>query len=102
MLAWQWQYVFMLRKILRTFILKFSALLAAAVMCVPGAPLAAGESCPRACQTAREKIAVLAAEFKRGKSFYTSRAFSEAQARKRFIDPFFEAFGWDVDNSFTR
>ncbi len=30
---------------------------------------------------------------------YHSPAFSEAEARVQFIDPFFKALGWDMDNS---
>ncbi|WP_214041657.1 Eco57I restriction-modification methylase domain-containing protein [Methanoculleus sp.] len=29
---------------------------------------------------------------------YTSPSYNESQARKEFIDPFFEALGWDVNN----
>ncbi len=62
-------------------------------------PPANDNRCSLACQLGRAKVAVLVAEFERNKAHYTSRAFSEADVRKHFIDGFFEALGWDVNNS---
>ncbi len=62
-------------------------------------PPANDNRCSLACQLGRAKVAALVAEFERNKAHYTSRAFSEADVRKHFINGFFEALGWDVDNS---
>jgi hypothetical protein len=37
--------------------------------------------------------------FERNKEAYTSGGYNETQARREFIDPFFEALGWDVNNT---
>lgn len=59
----------------------------------------APDDCRADCARARDQVAALVAEFDANRDFYTSRGFSEADAREKFIDPFFEALGWDVDNS---
>lgn len=41
----------------------------------------------------------LSLQFKAKEDFYTSKKFNEADLRYKFIDPFFEALGWDVLNS---
>ena len=48
----------------------------------------------------REKIRGLVEKFERDKHFYLSKQhhYLEAQARHDFIDPFFEALGWDIGN----
>ncbi|NQE45861.1 hypothetical protein C5S31_07560 [ANME-1 cluster archaeon GoMg2] len=46
----------------------------------------------------REKIRKLVEQFERDKYFYLSKQYLEAQARQDFIDPFFEALGWDIGN----
>lgn len=45
-----------------------------------------------------EKISRLVEKFERDKHFYLSKQYLEAQARRDFIDPFFEALGWDIEN----
>jgi len=44
------------------------------------------------------KVKGLMADFRANESFYQSAGFSEAQARKDFIDKFFIALGWDVNH----
>jgi hypothetical protein len=46
----------------------------------------------------REEIRKLVEQFERDKYFYLSKQYLEAQARQDFIDRFFEALGWDIDN----
>jgi len=55
-------------------------------------------ACIGACAVARAIVADLVATFEADKAFYTSRRFSEADTRARFIDPFFDALGWDTGN----
>jgi predicted type IV restriction endonuclease len=40
----------------------------------------------------------LVERFERGATAYRSGAYNETQARIEFIDPFFKAPGWDIDN----
>jgi len=40
----------------------------------------------------------LIAKFENDRAYYLSKDYSEAQARVDFIDPFFRALGWDVEN----
>jgi type I restriction-modification system DNA methylase subunit len=49
-------------------------------------------------QTAREKIADLVNRFEEQYSSYTNSDYNETQTRRDFIDPFFKALGWDIDN----
>src|SRR5208282_6399977 len=44
------------------------------------------------------KVRELVAVFQANESFYLSAQFSEAQARKDFIDKFWMALGWDVNH----
>ncbi|MEM7570470.1 MAG: type IIL restriction-modification enzyme MmeI [Pseudomonadota bacterium] len=44
-------------------------------------------------------MAALVAKFAANEDHYLSRRYSEAQLRQEFIDPFFEALGWDVTNA---
>ena len=37
-------------------------------------------------------------KFKRNLSAYKSHGYNEAQLREEFINPFFEALGWDIYN----
>lgn len=46
----------------------------------------------------REKIAELVAKFNNNKKFYTSKEFKEEEAKIEFINPMFEALGWDIHN----
>jgi hypothetical protein len=40
----------------------------------------------------------LVERFERNKEAYKSPAYNETQLRREFLDPFFEALGWDVNN----
>jgi hypothetical protein len=37
--------------------------------------------------------------FERNRESYRSAVYNETQARREFIDPFFQALGWDIDNT---
>ncbi len=43
-------------------------------------------------------VVELAERFARNREAYGSPGYHETQVRREFIDPFFEALGWDVDN----
>jgi hypothetical protein len=45
-----------------------------------------------------ERISDLVERFERNIEAYRSPAYNETQLRREFIDPFFEALGWDVAN----
>jgi hypothetical protein len=45
---------------------------------------------------ALKQIAALVERFQRNIEAYRSPAYNETQLRREFIDPFFEALGWDV------
>jgi len=47
---------------------------------------------------ARDVVADLVERYRRNADQYTSAAYKEAEARAEFIDPFFEALGWDIAN----
>lgn len=47
---------------------------------------------------AQKQISNLAERFERNIEAYRSPAYNETQLRVEFIDPFFEALGWDVTN----
>jgi hypothetical protein len=51
---------------------------------------------------AKEKIKDLVEAFKENIDQYRNQIYKEAQVRKEFIDPFFEALGWDVSNQDKR
>jgi hypothetical protein len=44
------------------------------------------------------RIAELTETFDRNIQTYRSQKYNETQLRREFIDPFFEALGWDVTN----
>jgi type I restriction-modification system DNA methylase subunit len=44
------------------------------------------------------KIAELVKRFEEHREAYLSGAYNETQLRREFIDPFFKALGWDIDN----
>ena len=44
------------------------------------------------------EIYELVERFGRNKAAYTSVHYNETQLRREFLDPFFVALGWDVDN----
>jgi predicted type IV restriction endonuclease len=43
-------------------------------------------------------IVDLVEHFQRNEEAYRSGGYNEAQLRREFLDPFFEALGWDVSN----
>nr|WP_300747989.1 hypothetical protein [uncultured Brachyspira sp.] len=45
-----------------------------------------------------EKLYSLIEKFKSNYSQYTNKNYNETETRRDFLDPFFEAFGWDVSN----
>ena len=47
---------------------------------------------------ALRQISSLVERFERNIEAYRSPAYNETQLRREFIDPFFEAMGWDVAN----
>ncbi|MDR2692610.1 MAG: N-6 DNA methylase [Chitinispirillales bacterium] len=49
-------------------------------------------------EEAREKIVSLVLRFDEQKESYKNKDYNETQTRRDFIDPFWEALGWDVDN----
>ena len=44
------------------------------------------------------EIVNLLDRFRRHRDSYRSPSYNETQLRREFIDPFFKALGWDVDN----
>jgi predicted type IV restriction endonuclease len=46
----------------------------------------------------REAIENLVRRFESDRAHYLSKGYPEAQARVDFINPFFKALGWDVEN----
>jgi len=48
--------------------------------------------------TAPKEIRELVERFERNVDEYTSGRYNETQLRREFIDPFFDALGWDVEN----
>jgi len=49
-------------------------------------------------EEAKNKIANLVNRFEDQKEFYRKAEYNETQTRRDFIDPFFKALGWDIDN----
>ena len=47
---------------------------------------------------ALEKVRLLIQRFDEQKEFYTNSDYNETQTRRDFVDPFWKALGWDVDN----
>jgi predicted type IV restriction endonuclease len=47
---------------------------------------------------APEEVAELVERFDRNQDAYRSNAYNETRLRREFVDPFFRALGWDVDN----
>jgi len=54
---------------------------------------------PPSKEEARARIAVLVARFREQRASYQRPDYNETQVRRDFIDPFFKALGWDMDNS---
>jgi len=48
---------------------------------------------------APEKIIELVERFRRNRATYVKAGYNETQLRREFLDPFFHALGWDVDNA---
>lgn len=49
-------------------------------------------------ETFREKLQILTTKFEKDKTRYLSKGYLEAQVRIDFINPFFKALGWDIEN----
>ena len=47
--------------------------------------------------TPRE-LGELVERFERNRGSYRSSQYNETETRREFIDPFFKALGWDIDN----
>jgi len=47
---------------------------------------------------APQEVSELIKRFERNCESYRSGEYNETQARREFIDPFFKALGWDIDN----
>jgi len=47
---------------------------------------------------APQEVSKLVKRFDRNRESYRSSEYNETQARREFIDPFFKALGWDIDN----
>jgi len=48
--------------------------------------------------TAPREVIDLIERFERNRDLYRFHEYNEAETRREFIDPFFKAFGWDIDN----
>src|SRR3989338_4821016 len=48
--------------------------------------------------TGQNKISSLIKRFEENRDAYLSGRYNETQLRREFIDPFFKALGWDMDN----
>jgi hypothetical protein len=48
--------------------------------------------------TAPGEVLELVERFERGRDAYRSPGYNETQLRREFLDPFFAALGWDIDN----
>src|SRR4030042_678458 len=49
-------------------------------------------------QSAKKKISDLVTRFEEQYASYKNSYYNETQTRRNFIDPFFKALGWDIDN----
>lgn len=49
-------------------------------------------------EQAPDALLTLIARFERNRETYQANTYNETQLRREFIDPFFAALGWDVDN----
>ena len=57
-----------------------------------------GTSSPPDVATCPQEVLDLVARFAEQRPAYTRQGYNETQVRREFIDPFFTALGWDVDN----
>jgi predicted type IV restriction endonuclease len=48
--------------------------------------------------SALQRISELINRYKEQSESYTNALYNETQTRRDFIDPFFKALGWDIDN----
>ncbi len=48
--------------------------------------------------TFRENLRSLVSKFEQDKNYYLQKGYPEAQVRIDFLNPFFEALGWDIEN----
>lgn len=48
--------------------------------------------------TFRENLHSLVAKFEQDKNHYLQKGYPEAQVRIDFLNPFFDALGWDMEN----
>jgi len=48
---------------------------------------------------APKEILELVERFERNRDAYRSGHYNETQVRREFLDPFFKALGWDVENT---
>ncbi len=53
-------------------------------------------------ETFKERLQTLVAKFQKDSHHYLSRGYLEAQVRIDFINPFFDALGWDIENRAQR
>ncbi|MHB1055445.1 MAG: Eco57I restriction-modification methylase domain-containing protein [Thermoleophilia bacterium] len=53
---------------------------------------------PNSMEAARARVEQLVERFRTNFDSYKNSAYNETQTRREFIDPFFKALGWDVDN----
>ncbi|NQE05281.1 hypothetical protein C5S32_05360, partial [ANME-1 cluster archaeon GoMg1] len=49
-------------------------------------------------EQAKRKVKELVDRFRRNLDVYKKSTYNETQVRQEFINPFFEALGWDVSN----
>jgi hypothetical protein len=52
----------------------------------------------RSAMSAPQVILDLVARFEQQFDAYQSGQYNETQVRREFLDPFFKALGWDIDN----
>jgi predicted type IV restriction endonuclease len=48
---------------------------------------------------APDEIKKLVAHFQEHYDSYKNSTYNETQLRREFLDPFFKALGWDIDNT---
>jgi predicted type IV restriction endonuclease len=46
----------------------------------------------------KEELHSLISKFEKDRNYYLSKGYPEAQVRLDFINPFFNALGWDIEN----
>jgi hypothetical protein len=56
-------------------------------------------SIPMTRQAGKEAVYKLVEDFEKNECQYMSKSFQEAEARSRFIDPFFTALGWELNQT---